>query len=67
MARFTLEFGGDAQGEPPRIYILDKGQQFAELFLEPIQLVEDPDSFDDDHWEFPLIAKSTVWLMNEYS
>ena len=71
MTRFTLAFDSDCQGELPRILIrdakIDLNGVFAELFLEPIPLVENPDSFNDEHWEFPHMAKSTVWLMNEYS
>ena len=67
--RFTLELDGDTQGEPPRIYIYDhtaKGQ-VAEFFLEPVPLVKDPDTYEAGHWDFPLLAKQTVHLMNTYA
>ena len=68
MKRYTLRLDSDAQGEPPRIYVVDPdGSDFAEIFLEPIPLVETPDSFEDRHWEFPDVAKRLASLLNEYA
>jgi hypothetical protein len=67
MTKFSLRLDSDAQGEPPCIYVVaPDDSDFAEIFLEPIQLVEEPDSFEDGHWDFPDIAKRLVSLLNQY-
>jgi hypothetical protein len=74
MNKYELYLDGDAQGEPPHIYvrqISDKGvlrdTTILEVFDEPTPLVENPNSFEDSHWDFPEWAKKLVMLMNEYS
>ena len=66
--KYSLRLDSDAQGDPPRIYVVDPdGSDFAEIFLEPIPLVKEPDSFEDGHWDFPEIAKRIASLLNEYT
>ena len=68
MPKFYLNLDGDAQSEPPHIYVVDaQGMQVLEIFLEPIPKVDEPDSFNDAHWEYPEVAKKLLYLMNEYS
>ena len=67
--RFTLELGGDCQGEPPNIYLYDHevNAQIAKFFFDPIPLVKEPNTFEDGHWDFPELCKQTVQIMNEYA
>lgn len=68
MKSFRLRLDSDAQGESPCIYVVaPDGSDFLEIFIEPIPLVEEPDSFEDGHWDFPEIAKRLALLLNEYA
>lgn len=65
--RFILYTKHDTQGEPPRIYIWDEKEQatVGELFFEPVPLVEDPDTFSSEHWDFPEESKKMLDALNE--
>lgn len=68
--RFVLNFDADTQGEPPKIMIYDLSESpfpecVGEIFLEPVPLVKNPDSFEDGHWDFPDLAKKMVEAMNQ--
>ena len=66
--KYTLLMVFDHTGDPPRIYVKDpEGSRFAEIFIEPIPLVEEPDTFNDEHWEFPDVAKRLASLLNQYA
>ena len=68
MKKFSLRLDSDVQGDPPRIYVVAPDDtDFAEIFLEPIPLIDNPNSFIDSHWDFPEIAKRLASLLNEYA